>query len=287
MFVAAGDVNDDGLADVVVGSGEGRSPSVRIFDGRSGSILASPMGELSPYVAGFVGGVRVAAGDINGDGRADVITGAGPGGGPHVRVWDVGRGDAREIAGFFAYDPAFVGGLRVAAADLDADGRAEIVTGAGPGGGPHVRVWTAGTGALRELTGFFAYDAAFAAGVYVAAPSPARRMAVDAVTQDPAMPGVVTIAGWAFDESGGASTTGVSAVHVWAYPVSGGAPVMAGSGGSALERGDVGAAFGGQFQRSGYRIDTVALPPGDNDLVVYAMGARGAIAERTIRVTVN
>jgi hypothetical protein len=52
----------------------------------------------------------VAAGDVNGDGFADIITGAGPGGGPIVMVF---HGRDRSAIGFYAYDPAFRGGVTV------------------------------------------------------------------------------------------------------------------------------------------------------------------------------
>jgi hypothetical protein len=117
------------------------------------------------YGEPFRGGVRVALADVTGDGIRDIITGAGYGGGPHVKVYD--GVDGREIRSFYAYDPAFTGGVFVAAGDVDGDGKADVITGAGGGGGPHVKVFSGATGA--ELASFYAYDPAFTGGVHVAA----------------------------------------------------------------------------------------------------------------------
>jgi hypothetical protein len=161
VFVAAGDVNGDGLDDIITGADSGAGPHVKVFDGKTGSEVRS----FFAYPAGFSGGVRVATGDINGDGRADIITGAGPGGGPHMKVFD--GASLTELRAFFSYDPAFAGGVFVAAGDIDGDGLADIITGAGPGGGPHVKVFSARTGV--ELHSFSAYPAGFNGGVRVAA----------------------------------------------------------------------------------------------------------------------
>jgi uncharacterized protein DUF4394/VCBS repeat protein/FG-GAP repeat protein len=168
--VALGDINGDGVADIVVGAGPGGGPHVRVIDGKTGTQLPGPIGSFFAFDPSFTGGVYVAAGDVDGDGFQDVIVGAGPGGGPHVRAFS-GK-DGTELASFFAYDPAFSGGVRVAAADINLDGRAEIVTGAGPGGGAHVRVFD-GTGAPFSSgafsNSFFAYPPSFTGGVFVAA----------------------------------------------------------------------------------------------------------------------
>lgn len=149
MYVASGDINGDGIDDIVTGADAGGGPHVKAFSGVDGSELAS----FFAYTAAFRGGVRVAVGDTNCDGFADIITGAGAGGGPHVEVFS---GDNRVLLqSFFAYDAAFTGGVYVAAGDSDGDGRADIVTGAGAGGGPHVKV-TNYKGQL--LQSFFAFD---------------------------------------------------------------------------------------------------------------------------------
>ncbi|KKW16190.1 MAG: transporter, partial [Parcubacteria group bacterium GW2011_GWC2_49_9] len=58
----------------------------------------------------FRGGVNVAAGDVNGDGTDEIITGAGPGGAPHVRVLNK---DGALITQFYAFDVSERTGITV------------------------------------------------------------------------------------------------------------------------------------------------------------------------------
>jgi hypothetical protein len=127
------------------------------------------------YDASFRGGVRVAIGDVNGDGSPDIITGAGAGGGPQVDVYNVDNstGAVSLQTSFFAFDePFFAGGVYVAAGDTNADGFDDVVVGAGAGGGPRVQVYAgSATGLVTSstLNDFFAYSLAFTGGVVVAA----------------------------------------------------------------------------------------------------------------------
>jgi len=109
--------------------------------------------------------VNVAAGDIDGDGYHEIISGAGPGAvfGPHVRGWNVDDGPAAAIpaVSFFAYGtPKY--GVNVTCGDIDGNGIDEIVTGAGPGSvfGSHLRAWNFDGGSLTSIDGvnLFAFD---------------------------------------------------------------------------------------------------------------------------------
>jgi len=109
--VAAGDVNGDGVPDVVAGSSSTGSQSrVRTFSGADGAQLR----ELTAFESRFNGGVRVAVGDVNGDGLGDIVTGAGPGAGPHIRNAGV---SVRDLDSFLGFDPGFKGGVFVALLD--------------------------------------------------------------------------------------------------------------------------------------------------------------------------
>lgn len=189
--VAVGDVTGDGVADIVTAPGAGMTSQIKVFDGTSGAEVANFMA----YRENFRGGVFVAVADVNDDGHGDIITGAGEGGGPHVKVidgtWAVPPINALPmptqttpvlqdppepalttvepglINEFYAYDPMFTGGVRVAAGDINGDGKADIVTGAGINGGPHIKEINGATGQLiRE---FYAYSPTYAGGVFVSA----------------------------------------------------------------------------------------------------------------------
>lgn len=160
--VGGGDINRDGIPDLVTGTGAGGGPHVKVFDGVTGGTSMS----FFPYTPAFTGGVYVAAGDVDGDGYADVVTGAGSGAaGGHVKVFSGQSGV--ETRSFFSYPAVYTGGVRVASGDVNGDGRADIITGTGDGvAGGHVKVFDGLTGS--EIRSFLAYPAAFTGGVSVA-----------------------------------------------------------------------------------------------------------------------
>ena len=173
--VAVADVTGDGTQDIVVSVGPGVAPVVKVFDGRTLHEVAS----FLAYDESFTGGVYVAAGNVLNDGHADIVTGAGANGGPHVKLFagsDLFPGGDVKLTvlpsarvSYFAVESDFRGGVSVAVADINGDGYGDIVAGAGPGGGPRVVVVSGKDGS--RLADFFAYDATLRSGVMVAAGS--------------------------------------------------------------------------------------------------------------------
>jgi autotransporter-associated beta strand protein len=166
VHVATADVTGDGVADTITAPGFGGGPVIRIWDGVTGAMVR----QFNAYDPAFRGGAFVASSDIDADGRKDIITGAGAGGGPHVKVFSGLTGAT--LSSFLAYSPQFLGGVSVAGTDganvpiAHVHYNGTIITGAGPGGGPHVRTFDGITGI--GYGSFFAYAQSFTGGVNVA-----------------------------------------------------------------------------------------------------------------------
>ncbi len=157
--VAAGDVDGDGIEEIITGAGFSGGPQVRIFhfDGQV-------VGQFFAYNENFRGGVNVATADIDQGAsghQVKIVTAPGKGGGPHIRIFN---NRAQVLGQFFAYHDKFKGGVNIGSGDIDSDGIDEIITGAGPGGTPHVRVFKKdGT----VIGSFYAYEESFSGGVSI------------------------------------------------------------------------------------------------------------------------
>jgi hypothetical protein len=165
--VAAADFNGDGTEDMVVGTGPGIATQVRILDGKTKAELFT----INPFEASFTGGVFVAAGDVTGDGKADLVITPDEGGGPRVRIFN--GTDFKQVADFFGIeDPDFRGGARAAVADVTGDGVGDLLVAAGFGGGPRIAVFdgtSLGTATPTKPFGdFFVFEDTLRNGVFIA-----------------------------------------------------------------------------------------------------------------------
>jgi hypothetical protein len=143
---AIADVNADGAGDLIVAAGFGGGPRVAGFSGKS--LSSGPVkifGDFFMFEQTLRNGVFITAGDIDGDGFADVIAGGGPGGGPRVFALSgkalVNGNQQVQLANFFGGNEANRGGIRVAVKDLDGDAKADLVVGAGAGAGSRVTAY--------------------------------------------------------------------------------------------------------------------------------------------------
>lgn len=174
VYVSAGDLNDDGVPELVISPDEGGGPRVRVLNGAANfTPIIDFFGIDDPN---FRGGARTAIGDIDGSGVNDLIVAAGFGGGPRIAGF---KGESlstgtpvRVFADFFAFEQTLRNGVFIASGEFNGDGKWELVAGGGPGGGPRVTVFDgaalAKNTSLVPMANFFAGDPDNRGGVRLA-----------------------------------------------------------------------------------------------------------------------
>lgn len=156
--LALGDVNGDGIAEVIAAPGRGRVGEIRVF-ARQGSRLVE-LGDyrIQPFGPSYRSGIELASGDVDGDGLDDIVAAMASGSGT-VKVFAASTApvfpiDAPPLLTIQPSVPAgYRGGSTVAVADVGTfangavvsgimpDNRMEILVGSGGGMTPRVLVY--------------------------------------------------------------------------------------------------------------------------------------------------
>jgi subtilisin-like proprotein convertase family protein len=180
-FVAIGDLDGDGHGELIVGANSG-APTVRVYSDTDFDlkVFDNRTDSFNAYGASFKGGVRVAAGNVNNLGGAEIVTAQGPPG-RTVKIWTDADSD-RAVSDnplqdqLAAYTSGFKGGLFVAAGEIQSvgGGGAEVVIGPGTGKNRKVliRTDTDADGDISDnptFESFYPYGSAWKNGVRVAA----------------------------------------------------------------------------------------------------------------------
>ena len=159
VSLAAGDIDFDHRDEIFIGAGEGGGPQIRIFEA-DGTV--KPF-QFFAFSEDYHGGVNVAGGDVDLDGKAEIGVCQ-----RNEQAWcKIYRYNMDKIIlnEWKAYGD-FEVGADIDLADTDGDGYAEVITGAGETGAPHVEIWDSNNN-YERTSSFYAFSEAFRGGVNV------------------------------------------------------------------------------------------------------------------------
>jgi hypothetical protein len=173
--VAVGFFDKTGMPEIAVAPGQGHTPLVKVFD-LHGKLLF----QFMAYPSSVQGGLNIAVGDIEGTAATsteldDIVT-APSHGVSEIRVWHdqyptTPATPVKLFRDFTVWSKTFLGGSTVAVADLNLDGRGDVIVGSGPGMQPLIEAFNVAPvfSAYSPFKIFYPFDPSFRGGVNVSA----------------------------------------------------------------------------------------------------------------------
>jgi len=133
LDVAVADLDGSGLGKIIVAPVTNGGPHVRVF-----SATGQLQSQFFAYDQQLRTGINVSAGDTDGDGTDEIITGPENGGAPHIRVF---KGNGQPVVSFFGFESRLRTGVHTAVGDTDGDSVGEVIA-APAAGRPSIKTYS-------------------------------------------------------------------------------------------------------------------------------------------------
>lgn len=147
--IAIGDVDGDGTDEIVVGTGPGPVSQVRIYDNHGNKV-----GSFFPYEKTQKNGINVAVGDLDNDGKAEIVIGRMYGTDCKIEIYQKKGSVFEKYGKFLPFKHDFKYGVSLAIGDTNGDGTNEIIAASGLRGSAKIRMYSMDSKLLRKFSAF-------------------------------------------------------------------------------------------------------------------------------------